>query len=388
MTDAPFPYDHNGPPIEADETKPGDWIALSRRVREHPIVGCGQPVKPDDPWRGAYSRFEAWFDLLCLAQYRPSRVNNKGEVMTLEVGQLMGARRYLSDRWNWSEKTVRGYLDTLESEGMIERSTPDRIGGPSVAPRWPSEQASSEKGQQKGQQRTNKSSVISICNYSKYQQMSEAIDAYIRQTRGPAKGQQRATEGPPKGQNLTLTPSTIEQVDTLSDQADRTPPQPKPKKIKSRPARVYAERFEEFWRAYPDRTNNSKPAAAEEFDRLDAQSQADAIRSLPAFAAYCQANTDYRCIHAERYLKQRRFDGFAEKAEPTKEAWWKDPEKVRQITDDQWRGSIAKHANGMWPPDRLGPAPGSPRCVVPKHIIDELKLTERYTPNGISREKH
>lgn len=368
MSDGPFPFDHNSPPDDDPETKPGDWIALSRKVREHPIVGCGQPVKPADPWKGAHSRFEAWFDLLCLAQYKPSRINNKGEVMTLDVGQLMGALPFLSARWNWTTKTVRGFLSTLEHERMITASTGEN----------------ENSGIHKGSRQPNKCRVITICNYSRYQQMSDAIDDYIRQARGQAKGSQWAGEGQAKGSNLTLTTSTTEQVDILSDWHRTPPPQTKPK---ARPTRVYSERFEEFWRAYPDRTNNSKPAAAEQFDRLDAASQAAAIASLPAFANYCRANQDYRCVHSERYLKTRRFESFNLEAESS-EPWWKDPAKVALITDDQWRGSIAKYANGIWPPDRLGPAPGNPRCVVPKHLITELRLTERYTEKGISREKH
>jgi hypothetical protein len=68
--------------------------------------------------------------------------------------------------------------------------------------------------------------------------------------------------------------------------------------------------------------------------------------------------------------------------------WWQDAEKVAAITDDQWREMISQFAGKTWPPDKLGPAPGSKRCVVPSHIIDELKLTERYDANGISREPH
>lgn len=368
MSEAPFPYDHNQQPHEEPETNPGDWIALSRKVREHPIVGCGQPVKPENPWKGAFSRFEAWFDLLCLAQYKPSRINNKGEVITLDVGQLMGALPFLSGRWNWTTKTVRGFLSTLEHERMITASTGEN----------------EKTDSQKGSRQPNKCRVITICNYLRYQQMSDAIDQYIRQARGQAEGSQRAGDGQAKGSNLTLTTSTTEQVDTLSD-IHRTARSPT--KSKARPARVYSERFEEFWRAYPDRTNNSKPAAAEQFDRLDAASQATAITSLVAFASYCRANPDYRCVHAERYLKDRRFESFNQQAESS-DPWWKDPAKVALITDDQWRGSISKYANGVWPPERLGPAPGNPRCVVPQHIITELRLLDRYTDKGISKEKH
>ena len=151
---------------------------------------------------------EAWLDLLCLAQYRPSRINNKGQVQTLEVGQLMGARAFLAGRWNWSEKTVRGFMDGLEAEGMIARGAEN----------------DAEKGQQNGHQRANKCSIITICNYSRYQLLEDAITAYVGQAKGPAEGQQGASEGPAKGQNLTLKHLNTETKEVKKeDVADATP---------------------------------------------------------------------------------------------------------------------------------------------------------------------
>lgn len=375
---SPHPHDHNGPPGEDyDDANPGNWIALSRRVREHPIVGCGQPVKPADPWKGAHSRFEAWFDLLCLAQYRPSRINNKGEVMTLEVGQLMGALPFLAERWNWTVKTVRGFLSSLEHERMI-------VGSSSL---------NEKTGSPEGRQQPNKCRVITICNYTKYQQMSDAIDQYIRQAKGQAGGSQWAGGGQAQGSNLTLSiTSTKEQDHTLSE-----PGSDADVSVSARPKlgkRAYPEAFELFWRQYPDTRNNSKAKAFAEWRKLDATDRDLAFKALPGLARYCLENKDYRCVHAERFIRDRRFDGYAltttspDGSASAAVVWWRDPEKVAAITDGQWRGSIAKHANGVWPPDKLGPAPGSPRCVVPKHIIAELKLTEKYDANGISKIPH
>lgn len=160
----------------------------------------------------------------------------------------------------------------------------------------------------------------------------------------------------------------------------------KPKRKNGAPS--YTETFEVFWKAYPDRRNNSKPNAFEQWRKLSPEDRDNANRSLSQFAAYLRSKPDTPCVHAERYLKWRRFDGYLDEPEVAAEPWWKDSAKVAAITDAQWRGSIAKYANGIWPPDRLGPAPGNPRCVVPKHLITELRLTERYTEKGISREKH
>jgi hypothetical protein len=166
-------------------------------------------------------------------------------------------------------------------------------------------------------------------------------------------------------------------------------PEPeKPKQSRKNAPPKYTEAFETFWKAYPDKRNNSKPNAFEQWRKLSDEDQDRARSALPHYAAFLRSKPDTPCVHAERYLKWRRFDGYLEEPSAPAEPWWKDPTKVAAITDAQWRGSIAKHANGIWPPDKLGPAPGSPRCVVPQHIITELHLTERYTDKGISREKH
>jgi len=163
----------------------------------------------------------------------------------------------------------------------------------------------------------------------------------------------------------------------------------KPKKSRKNAAPNYTEAFERFWKAYPDKRNNSKPNAFEQWQKLSDDDQTRAKDALPHYAAFLRSKPDTPCVHAERYLKWRRFDGYLETPTTSSdEPWWMDPQKVGQLTDAQWRGSIAKYANGIWPPDRLGPAPGNPRCVVPKHLITELRLTERYTEKGISREKH
>jgi len=99
----------------------GNWIAISRDMRDHPIVGFGQPVKPADPKRGAFSRAEAWMDLIMEARWAPGQINNKGKVVELARGALMAARSWLASRWNWTENTVRWFLDKLEKSTMVRR---------------------------------------------------------------------------------------------------------------------------------------------------------------------------------------------------------------------------------------------------------------------------
>lgn len=96
----------------------GFYLA-GRDMRFHPVVGCGKPMKPADPSQGAWSKFEAWHDLIALARHKEGKVEDKGYARTLQAGQLLGGQDFLSKRWNWTRQTVRTFLAKLERECMI-----------------------------------------------------------------------------------------------------------------------------------------------------------------------------------------------------------------------------------------------------------------------------
>lgn len=153
----------------------GNWIAVSRDMRDHPVVGMGQPVDPANPYRGSYSRYEAWQDLLMEAQYKPFEVLNRGKAVSLRRGQLMAARTWLAARWNWSEKTVRIFIQRLESEFMVR----------------------SEQASMKGQRSGRYNNILTICNYDIYQTVYELMKLSDNQSRqGP---DERPDKGPDKG---------------------------------------------------------------------------------------------------------------------------------------------------------------------------------------------
>lgn len=81
---------------------------------------------------------------------------------------------------------------------------------------------------------------------------------------------------------------------------------PKPQKKRH----SYSEAFERYWSGYPTDSLMSKLDASKAFEGLPPEEQEQAIASLPAFKAYCSAHPDYRAVHANRYITQRRFEGF------------------------------------------------------------------------------
>lgn len=173
---------HNNPPM------PSGWIATHRSIRNHHIVGFGKPVKPCDPSRGSYSRNEAWIDLIMECRYRDGTVMNGGHEMELRRGELIGAISWLAARWNWTPKTVRGFIDALVADGAISVRAPGSI-----------------EGKQKGKQ----ANVITVCNYEKYQsQPSEEGQAELH-----AKGTQRASNGQATG-NIRIRDNQGKQEDS------------------------------------------------------------------------------------------------------------------------------------------------------------------------------
>lgn len=80
------------------------------------------------------------------------------------------------------------------------------------------------------------------------------------------------------------------------------------KPLRTRPP--YPDEFEAWWRGYPTDPLMSKKEAGAQWKRLSPDDRELATKSLSAFRAFCASKPDYRPVHANRYLSQRRFDGF------------------------------------------------------------------------------
>lgn len=112
------------------------FVAMSRKALDHPLLQDGD-------------RFRAWFWLVASAAWKPTRVKIKGQVIDLERGELSFSQRFLAEKWGWSKSRVDRFIADLRAEGMIETRT--KIG------------ASAGHNAGQGQ------SIITICNYEKYQ---------------------------------------------------------------------------------------------------------------------------------------------------------------------------------------------------------------------------
>ena len=108
--------------------KDSGWIKLHRQI-EHNSMWTSEP----------FTRGQAWIDLLLLANYKYGYIYFRGNKIIVKRGQVGWSQRRLASRWKWGRKRVaRLFLDL-------------------------------EKEQQIAPQKNNKSSIITILNYERYQ---------------------------------------------------------------------------------------------------------------------------------------------------------------------------------------------------------------------------
>ena len=127
------------------------FIALHREAFNHPLLKDGD-------------RFRAWFWLVANAAWRPTRHDARGKTIQIERGQICAGREWLAKEWKWSPSAVERFLARLETEQMIERQT--------------------------GLGKT----IITICNYDKYQDQPDASGQLSGQKTGQKSDRNRTAK--------------------------------------------------------------------------------------------------------------------------------------------------------------------------------------------------
>lgn len=176
---------HNGgPPLDRDTSYPDrdGFITVGRSIRNHPIVGFGV--------KGPYVPAEAWLDLIMECKYREGRVVNAGHLMTIRPGQMVGAVSWLAQRWGWTPKQVRHFLDRLEGDGMITRGFgEDQKSDSGATVEKHGNQKGNLSGNQNGKHKGKQAHFLTICNYAIYQFVQEKMGQINGQTEGQTQGQ-------------------------------------------------------------------------------------------------------------------------------------------------------------------------------------------------------
>ena len=113
------------------------FICISRGIRAHWV------------WKNPVY-FKRWAELIMMANYDNREVSFSCHRLMLQRGQLAVNLSYLSKTWNVSTQAVLKFLVKLEVSGMVTRTVNDKV------------------------------TVITICNYDRYQlKMSAVVDGSV-----------------------------------------------------------------------------------------------------------------------------------------------------------------------------------------------------------------
>jgi hypothetical protein len=275
------------------------YVLIARGLLEHPRF------KP----RGPFTQFEAWYWLIESAAYAPRDVtitSGRNRItVCLEPGQLTYSIRYLAKAWRWSDKRVQRFLSALEFDRSLTTQT------------------------------TTGQTVITLCNWAKYQRPD--LEATTQ----------------------SAIPTTTATTTNKKERKER-------KNIS--PANGEPDGFTSWYATYPKHVDRIDAAKA--FARLmkSGTITLDALMAATARYAAKVANTEKRWIKAPSvwinkgsYLDEPEGGNGVGPA-PT-------PIDPRSFNDEDWRRRL-KYFNDTekWL-DVWGSKPGEPGCLVPSHLL-------------------
>ena len=126
-----------------------------------------------------HSERDAWVWIIEHAAWTPTSARVKGAIVPLERGQLCFAQRFLAEKWQWSKSRVDRFLKRLVAENMISVCSKNgAVGG-------------ARSGHSAGQGQ----SIITVCNYAKYQIPVKEQRGNNGATTGQGEGQKRGNSG-------------------------------------------------------------------------------------------------------------------------------------------------------------------------------------------------
>lgn len=213
------------------------------------------PDFKDEP----FTEREAFIWLVGEASWKERKKRGSNGPVNLNRGEFCHSLRFMAKAWKWPKSRVFRFLKRLQNRTTIRDTS---------------------RGNEQ---------IYLIKNYNKFQIVGIPDQSASGTANETQVGQQR--------DKLEEGCKNLKKKDIS----------PKPQKRIS-----YHDDFNSFWLAYPTDANMSKKEAWQEWGKLDSEDKTIASESMKAFNAYCNKNPDYRPIHANRYLKYRRFDGHAE----------------------------------------------------------------------------
>ena len=89
------------------------WIKVHRQIKEHYLF----------KEKRVFSKFEAWMDILLMANHADNKFVLGNELIEVKKGQFITSELKLMSNWNWSKSKVRSFLSLLQKDSMIVLTT-------------------------------------------------------------------------------------------------------------------------------------------------------------------------------------------------------------------------------------------------------------------------
>ena len=84
------------------------WVRIWRKIEDNPIWF----LEP-------FTKAQAWVDLFLNANHKDGFIDIRGNIVTIERGQIGWSELTMAKRWKWSKNKVRRYLKWLETIQQI-----------------------------------------------------------------------------------------------------------------------------------------------------------------------------------------------------------------------------------------------------------------------------
>jgi hypothetical protein len=261
--------------------------------------------------RGPLTQFEAWYWLIESAAYAPHDVTiTSGRnrlTVCLEPGQLTYSIRYLARAWQWSDKRVQRFLSALEFDRSVTTQT------------------------------TTGQTVITLCNWAKYQRPD--FEATTQ----------------------TATATTTATTTNKKEGKER-------KEIMLPSGEL--EGFASWYAVYPRKKQRQDAMRA--FARVlksGAISLEALIAKTKAFAASWEARPKAERQFIPYPASWLNKGGYGDEPEGNGGEPASAPIDPRSFDDTAWRKRLKYFQEAERWLDAWGPKPGAPGCLVPSHLI-------------------
>ena len=92
------------------------WFKTHRKLFDHWLWDNNKPK----------TKFEAWLDLIRMANHKDKDVRFRDEIIKAKRGQKITSELKLGKRWKWSRGKVKTFLNRLKNESMLELKQDNR----------------------------------------------------------------------------------------------------------------------------------------------------------------------------------------------------------------------------------------------------------------------